>query len=123
GHFTWKEWSAALAHELQSAADRGEPDDGSRYYEHWLAALERLAQAKGLTMEKHSPRAKKPGRKHTGAHRTGNRSSSAMSSRVLRYSPPRRGGVARQLNRSWRAGVVSSAERSGPADHPVCAFA
>src|SRR5947207_3743886 len=25
------------------------------------------------------------------------------------HSPPRRGGVARQLNRSWRAGVVSSA--------------
>jgi len=49
GHFTWKEWSAALASELQSATDRGEPDDGSHYYEHWLAALERLAQAKGLT--------------------------------------------------------------------------
>ena len=28
------------------------------------------------------------------------------------HSPPRRGGVARQLNRSWRAGVVSSAKRS-----------
>ena len=48
GHFTWKEWAAALAHELQSAANRGEPDDGSRYYEHWLAALERLVTAKGL---------------------------------------------------------------------------
>ena len=48
GHFTWKEWAAALAHELQAAADRGEPDDGSRYYEHWLAALERLVTAKGL---------------------------------------------------------------------------
>ncbi len=30
GHFTWKEWAAALAHELRAAADRGEPDDGSR---------------------------------------------------------------------------------------------
>jgi nitrile hydratase accessory protein len=48
GHFTWKEWAAALAEELQSAASRGEPDDGSRYYEHWLAALERLVTAKGL---------------------------------------------------------------------------
>jgi nitrile hydratase accessory protein len=48
GHFTWKEWAAALAEELQSAANRGEPDDGSRYYEHWLAALERLVTAKGL---------------------------------------------------------------------------
>jgi len=49
GHFTWKEWAAALAHELQAAAHRGEPDDGSRYYEYWLAALERLVTAKGLT--------------------------------------------------------------------------
>jgi nitrile hydratase accessory protein len=49
GHFTWKEWAAALASELKSAADRGEPDDGSRYYEHWLAALERLVAEKGLS--------------------------------------------------------------------------
>jgi nitrile hydratase accessory protein len=48
GHFTWKEWAAALAGELHSAAHRGEPDDGSRYYEHWLAALETLVTAKGL---------------------------------------------------------------------------
>jgi nitrile hydratase accessory protein len=49
GHFTWKEWAAGLAEELQAAARRGEPDDGSRYYEHWLAALERMVTAKGLT--------------------------------------------------------------------------
>jgi nitrile hydratase accessory protein len=49
GHFTWKEWATALANELSAAADRGEPDDGSHYYEHWLAALERLVAAKGLT--------------------------------------------------------------------------
>ena len=49
GHFTWKEWAAALAEELKAAADRGEPDDGMRYYEHWLATLERLVTAKGLT--------------------------------------------------------------------------
>lgn len=49
GYFTWKEWSAALAEELRAAADRGEPDDGSRYFEHWLAALERLVAAKGLS--------------------------------------------------------------------------
>jgi nitrile hydratase accessory protein len=48
GHFTWKEWAAALASELKAAADRGEPDDGSRYYHHWLAALERLVAEKGL---------------------------------------------------------------------------
>ena len=49
GYFTWKEWAAALAEELQAAADRGEPDDGSHYYEHWLATLERLVVAKNLT--------------------------------------------------------------------------
>ena len=48
GHFTWKEWASALADELKAAADRGEPDDGSHYYHHWLAALERLVVAKGL---------------------------------------------------------------------------
>jgi len=48
GHFTWKEWAAALAEELRTAATRGEPDDGSQYYRHWLAALERLVTAKGL---------------------------------------------------------------------------
>jgi nitrile hydratase accessory protein len=49
GYFTWKEWATALAEELKSAADRSEPDDGSRYYEHWLATLERLVTAKGLS--------------------------------------------------------------------------
>ena len=49
GHFTWKEWAAALAAELQAAVDRGEPEDGSHYYDHWLATLERLVTSKGLT--------------------------------------------------------------------------
>jgi nitrile hydratase accessory protein len=49
GHFTWNEWAATLAAELKAAADRGEPDDGSHYYHHWLTALERLVTAKGLT--------------------------------------------------------------------------
>jgi nitrile hydratase accessory protein len=49
GHFTWKEWASALADELKAAADRGEPDDGTNYYRHWLATLERLVTAKGLT--------------------------------------------------------------------------
>jgi nitrile hydratase accessory protein len=48
GHFTWKEWTAALATEIKAAAERGEPDDGTQYYRHWLAALERLVAAKGL---------------------------------------------------------------------------
>src|SRR5438045_3812109 len=48
GHFTWKEWAAALADEIKAAADRGERDNGARYYHYWLAALERLVTAKGL---------------------------------------------------------------------------
>jgi nitrile hydratase accessory protein len=49
GHFSWKEWAATLAAEFKAAADRGEPEDGSRYYHHWLAALERLVTEKRLT--------------------------------------------------------------------------
>src|SRR5437899_3271416 len=45
GYFTWKEWAAALAEEIKAAPD----DDGSRYYQHWLAALEKLVAAKGLS--------------------------------------------------------------------------
>jgi nitrile hydratase accessory protein len=48
GYFTWKEWAAALANELNAATSRGEPDDGSRYYDHWLAALEHLVAVKRL---------------------------------------------------------------------------
>ena len=44
GAFTWTEWAEALSAEL-----KGDPaDDGSRYYEHWLAALERLVTRLGL---------------------------------------------------------------------------
>ena len=41
GHFTSSEWTAALAREVAG-------DDGSHYYEHWLAALEKLVVDKGL---------------------------------------------------------------------------
>lgn len=49
GHFTWTEWTSALGQQLQSAAGRDEPDDGSRYFEYWLAALEQLVADKKLT--------------------------------------------------------------------------
>ena len=49
GHFSWKEWAAALAEELKMSAARGEPDDGSHYYHCWLATLERLIVAMGLS--------------------------------------------------------------------------
>ena len=48
GYFSWTEWTEALAGELKAACERGEPDDGSHYYHHWLAALEKLAATKGL---------------------------------------------------------------------------
>ena len=58
GHFTWKEWTETLAAELAAAAARDQSDlsagalakvdDGTRYYEYWLAALEKIVKAKGL---------------------------------------------------------------------------
>ena len=42
------EWAAALANVLREVRNRGEADDGSRYYDHWLTALERLVTAKQL---------------------------------------------------------------------------
>lgn len=46
GLFTWPEWAQALSHEVKA---HGMTDDGGRYYEFWLEALEHLAVAKGLS--------------------------------------------------------------------------
>ena len=48
GVFTWREWTDTLAAELAAAKARGDADDGTHYYEHWLAALEKLVAAKKL---------------------------------------------------------------------------
>jgi nitrile hydratase accessory protein len=45
GAFTWPQWAEALSRELA----RDPTDDGSRYYQHWVAALEKLIAARGLT--------------------------------------------------------------------------
>ncbi len=45
GRFTWSEWAETLGAEL--ATDPS--DDGSRYYDHWVAALEALAVRHGMT--------------------------------------------------------------------------
>jgi nitrile hydratase accessory protein len=42
GVFTWPQWAAALTQEIRAAQARGDADDGSLYYTHWLNALERL---------------------------------------------------------------------------------
>jgi nitrile hydratase accessory protein len=47
GHFTWKEWAERLAAEI-AAGTRGDDDDGSHYYQHWLLALEKIVAEKGL---------------------------------------------------------------------------
>ncbi len=49
GRFTWPEWAGTLGAVLAEAAARGEPDDGSQYWHHWLVALERLVLEKGLS--------------------------------------------------------------------------
>jgi nitrile hydratase accessory protein len=48
GAFSWPEWAAALSDELKAAEEAGITDDGTRYYEHWLAVLERLVVSRGL---------------------------------------------------------------------------
>ena len=49
GYFTWTEWCAAMNEQILAAQAAGDPDLGDTYYQHWLAALERLAVEKGLT--------------------------------------------------------------------------
>jgi len=50
GHFTWPEWVQHLGTEIRAAQRKGDPDLGHSYYQHWLAALERLVAAKGLVL-------------------------------------------------------------------------
>jgi nitrile hydratase accessory protein len=49
GLFSWSEWAATLAAEINRAQAAGDPDTGETYYRHWLAALERLIAEKGVT--------------------------------------------------------------------------
>jgi nitrile hydratase accessory protein len=51
GVFTWGEWAATLGEEIKRAQALGDPDSGSTYYYHWLAAIERLVREKGITTE------------------------------------------------------------------------
>jgi nitrile hydratase accessory protein len=47
GVFTWIEWAAALARQIEAAHARGDADLGNTYYRHWLAALEAIVAEKG----------------------------------------------------------------------------
>jgi len=48
GVFTWVEWAATLASEIDRAQADGDRDLGDTYYRHWLNALETLVASKGL---------------------------------------------------------------------------
>jgi nitrile hydratase accessory protein len=48
GHFTWTEWSQHFGAVQSEAAATGAPDDGSGYYDAWLAALESLLIGRGI---------------------------------------------------------------------------
>ena len=45
GVFSWKEWSEYLGAEINAAGSQ--PDRGD-YYDHWLAALEKIVEDKGV---------------------------------------------------------------------------
>ncbi len=48
GLFSWQEWAAVLSQEILAAQQRGDPDIGNSYYQHWLKALEKISELKGL---------------------------------------------------------------------------
>ncbi len=48
GVFTWNEWADELGARIKGAIEGGDPDDGTTYYHHWLATLERLVARKGI---------------------------------------------------------------------------
>jgi nitrile hydratase accessory protein len=48
GCFSWPEWAQALGQEIKSAEENDHAHSGTGYYQHWLAALERLCAEKGL---------------------------------------------------------------------------
>ena len=49
GLFTWDEWAQALSAQIRAAQAQGDPDLGNTYYHHWLAAIEALVSAKGIS--------------------------------------------------------------------------
>ena len=51
GLFAWDEWAAALAEEIKSAQQAGDPDLGNTYYTHWLRALEKMVARKAAVKD------------------------------------------------------------------------
>ena len=58
GHFAWKEWSSYFSIALQRTRDSNGLENGEKYYEIWLSALEdflvlrKLAETKQLSILK-----------------------------------------------------------------------
>ena len=46
GLFTWNEWAETLSGRLRERASSGDDQNGRRYYEDWLAALELLVSSR-----------------------------------------------------------------------------
>ena len=46
GVFTWPEWAEALSGAIKRSESEEGVDNGERYYEHWLAALEDIVARK-----------------------------------------------------------------------------
>ena len=63
GHFAWPEWVAVLTEEIASAQRGGDTDLGDTYYQHWVAALERLCSEKALVGHAEMDRRKEEWRK------------------------------------------------------------
>lgn len=61
--FTWPQWAAALAEEIDRAQAAGDPDLGDTYYHHWLAALERLLAEQGAVSTAEQERARQAWRR------------------------------------------------------------
>ena len=49
GLYSWSEWAQTLALQIRAAQAHGDADRGDTYYSHWLAALEALMDAKGVS--------------------------------------------------------------------------
>jgi len=49
GLFSWREWADTLAAQIARAQADGDADLGDTYYRHWLAALETIVAAKGIS--------------------------------------------------------------------------
>ena len=53
-----REWYEAIGAEIRAAQQRGDPDRGDTYYQHWVNALERVCIDKGIfdreTLDEHT---------------------------------------------------------------------